>query len=321
MGDLKEVLVDDAISEEESCEAPPPPTYDGVYAPEVPTRASRFFFLAAREGRGSTRWLYATIILCCYGFFKEFKPSEPFLTPYLVDFKNFTKSQVSLQPCQCHSLHALCVQVNSEVYPYWPYSYLVAALFTFLLTDMLRYTPVILLESMAYLSTRILLVWGTSINSMQWMQIAYGVATATEIAYFSYIYTAVSVGYFKRVTSCVRAVRLVGQSTAGLLGQILISAGVFNTLQLNYISLVSVSIACVIAVFLPLADVFDGSCVTAVREKVTGTGGKGLNIVQWFIKEVKNRGLDFVKFYSQFSLLKWSVWWALAMCGVLQVSQ
>lgn len=186
---------------------------------------------------------------------------------------------------------------------------------------MLRYTPVILLESMAYLSTRILLVWGTSINAMRWMQIAYGVATATEIAYFSYIYTAVSVGYFKRVTSCVRAVRLVGQSTAGLLGQILISASVFSTLQLNYISLVSVSIACVIAVFLPLADIFDGSCTATVQKKCNSTAGPGFNIVQWFIREVKNRGRDFIKFYSQPSLLKWSVWWALAMCGVLQVSE
>jgi hypothetical protein len=48
-------------------------------------------------GRGMSRgWLYATVILCCYGFFKEFKASEAFLTPYLVDprFKNFTKDQV-----------------------------------------------------------------------------------------------------------------------------------------------------------------------------------------------------------------------------------
>ncbi len=215
------------------------------------------------------------------------------------------------------------MQVNSEVYPYWPYSYLVAAFFTFLLTDMLRYTPVILLESMAYLSTRFLLIWGTTINSMRWMQIAYGVATATEIAYFSYIYTTVSVGYFKQVTSCVRAVRLFGQSTASLLGQILISTEVFNTLQLNYISLVSVSIACLIALWLPLADVFDGSCVGLLNSawrRVTSRG-EGLGLVQWFVKEVMNRGRDFKKFYSQPPLLKWSIWWALAMCGVLQVSE
>ncbi len=87
---LKDVLVEDAIPEGEGAEAPLP-RHD---APEAATEVSRFFFLAPRGSRGSTRWLYATIILCSYGFFKEFKPSEPFLTPYLVDFKNFTKSQV-----------------------------------------------------------------------------------------------------------------------------------------------------------------------------------------------------------------------------------
>ena len=213
--------------------------------------------------------------------------------------------------------------MNSEIYPYWPYSYLVAAFFTFLLTDILRYTPVILVEGIAYLSTRILLVWGTSVNSMRWMQIAYGVATATEIAYFSYIYTAVATKYYKRVTSCVRAIRLFGQSMAGLMGQILISTHAFNTLELNYISLASVSVACIIAVGLPLADVFDGSLEIkwkAVRARKPRCVDVVPSFVHWLVKEVRNRASDFKKFYSQPSLLKWSVWWALAMCGVLQVS-
>ena len=63
------------------------------------------------------------------------------------------------------------LQVNSEVYPYWTYSYLVSVFFVFLLTDLVRYKPVILLESVAYLTTRILLIWGTTIASMQWMQV------------------------------------------------------------------------------------------------------------------------------------------------------
>lgn len=207
--------------------------------------------------------------------------------------------------------------MNSQIYPFWPYSYLVAALFTFLLTDLLRYTPVILLESVAYLSTRVLLIWGTSIRSMQWMQIAYGVATATEIAYFSYIYTAVSVGYFKQVTSCVRAIRLFGQSAASLLGQILISTKAFNTLELNYISFASVSVACIFAVLLPFSSCFDPkatpTCIPQSDQNVPEVFWK------WLIRDIRNRLSDFIKFYSRLSLLKWSVWWALAMCGVLQV--
>lgn len=48
-----------------------------------------------RSVRWYRHWIFATVMLCCYGFFKEFKPSEPFLTPYLTsEIKNFTKDEV-----------------------------------------------------------------------------------------------------------------------------------------------------------------------------------------------------------------------------------
>ena len=51
--------------------------------------------LEAKPVRWYNHWVFATVMLCCYGFFKEFKPSEPFLTPYLTsDIKNFTKDEV-----------------------------------------------------------------------------------------------------------------------------------------------------------------------------------------------------------------------------------
>ena len=49
------------------------------------------------------------LILCLYGLFKELRPSEPFLTEYLIDpafGKNVTKDEVS-----------------SEIYPVWSYAY------------------------------------------------------------------------------------------------------------------------------------------------------------------------------------------------------
>lgn len=210
--------------------------------------------------------------------------------------------------------------MNSKIYTYWPYSYLVAAFFVFLLTDQLRYKPVILVESVAYLSTRILLIWGTTINSMRWMQVAYGIASATEIAYFSYIYSAVSAVHFKKVTSYVRAIRLIGQSMAGILGQILISVHIANYLTLNIISFASVCMSCVFAVLLP--SVYDCVCcntcppsMQACTDRHTAT----TNLQAWFTTEITNRAKDFVKFYRQLDLLRWSIWWALAMCGVLQV--
>ena len=64
------------------------------------------------------------VLLCLYGFFKELRPSEPYLTDYLTSsqFKNLTEENV-----------------YDQVYPVWPYSYFALLVPVFLLTDMLRY--------------------------------------------------------------------------------------------------------------------------------------------------------------------------------------
>ena len=43
------------------------------------------------------------------------------------------------------------------------------------------------LEAGAYLATRVLLVWGSSLLTMQATQFFYAVATSTELGYFSYV--------------------------------------------------------------------------------------------------------------------------------------
>jgi hypothetical protein len=40
---------------------------------------------------------HSLVLLLAFGFFKELKPSEPFLTPYLVDDKHISNNQVSLR--------------------------------------------------------------------------------------------------------------------------------------------------------------------------------------------------------------------------------
>jgi thiamine transporter 2/3 len=41
-------------------------------------------------------WLKLSILLCVFGFVKEFRPSEPFITPYLTgEWKNFTDQVIS----------------------------------------------------------------------------------------------------------------------------------------------------------------------------------------------------------------------------------
>jgi len=96
------------------------------------------------------------LALCAYGFLKELRPSEPFLTEYLIDEKG---PNVTL------------AEAYSDVYPVWTYSYLALLVLVFLFTDLLRYKPLIVLEGLAYVVTWLLLLFGKGVACMQWMQV------------------------------------------------------------------------------------------------------------------------------------------------------
>ena len=68
------------------------------------------------------------IVLCLYGFFKEFKPSEPFLNPFLTHNRSDPTN-----PGKGFSNSVL----EEDVYPIWTYSYLVASVGALLLSDVL----------------------------------------------------------------------------------------------------------------------------------------------------------------------------------------
>ena len=67
-------------------------------------------------------WKSTTFILCSYGFFKEIRPSEPFLTEYLIG----------------NSTGLTASQLYQDVYPIWTYSYLAVLVIVFLFTDLVR---------------------------------------------------------------------------------------------------------------------------------------------------------------------------------------
>ena len=77
-------------------------------------QSSCLFHLSEMES-----WAWTCVILCLFGFFKDFKPSEPFLTQYLISpqWVNITLSEA-----------------YTSVYPIWTYSYLAVLVFVFILT-------------------------------------------------------------------------------------------------------------------------------------------------------------------------------------------
>ena len=61
------------------------------------------------------------------------------------------------------------------------------------------------------------------------MQVAYGIATSTEVAYFTYIYARVPGQHYQKVTSFTRAALLIGRFLSGVLSQVLVGFGLSKT--------------------------------------------------------------------------------------------
>lgn len=254
-------------------------------------------------------WRTTTAVLCLYGAVKEFRPATPFLTPFLASpEKNLTLDEL-----------------YSQVYPYWTYSYMLALIPMFILTDILRYKPIVMIEAIGLVATWALLVFGKGVWQMQIMQVSFGVASAAEIAYYSYIYSIVDKKHYKRATSYIRASALLGKLFAFGLGQTLISTHSADYLVLNQISLGAVCIVTVIAVFLPRvksekAKVSMRSLPTVEQHSVELISSEPKEKKLSYTREYLNKTLEELKVCStNQELLKWSLWWALASCGVYQV--
>ncbi|XP_068125920.1 thiamine transporter 1 [Hyperolius riggenbachi] len=285
-------------------------------------------------------WLFPTCVLCSYGFFSSLRPSEPFLTPYLLGSdKNLTEKQVF-----------------NEIYPVWTYSYLVLLFPVFLATDYLRYKPVIIIQGLSLIITWFMLLYAQGTLAIQFVEFFYGMSTATEIAYYSYIYSVVDADMYQKVTSYCRTATLAGFTVGSVTGQILVSVAKWSLFSLNVISLVSVSVAFAASWFLPMPrkslffhQSLNGheSNKTDVKQKHSLKNGvlahattseeieahiplniEALTTDKECTERMKSVNVktvlrilwrDFLVCYSSRTLLCWSVWWALSTCGYFQV--
>lgn len=101
-------------------------------------------------------------------------------------------------------------QVTNYLFPIWTYSYLALLCPVFLLTDFLRYKPLIVLQGAALVTNYCLLSFTDSLAAMTALQVNYAVVTSTEVAYFSSIYSLVPPEHYQRATGYLRAAMLTG---------------------------------------------------------------------------------------------------------------
>ncbi|RHY06733.1 hypothetical protein DYB36_010589 [Aphanomyces astaci] len=196
--------------------------------------------------------------LCLYGFFIELKPSEAYLNTFLTSEK-------------AHVLGFSNQVTNDDIYPWFTYGQMLMLVAMPLFVERFQYRTVLLIESVGFLFTRLLLLWATSLFWMQGnqplvvqtqnmpttllrayiaMQVTYAVGTASKVVYLCMIYREVKQEEYHRATAVVWAASLGGQFAAGVLGQILVSFHASLWL-LNYISLANVCVAFVVALYVP----------------------------------------------------------------------
>ncbi|XP_078787063.1 reduced folate transporter isoform X2 [Oryzias latipes] len=213
-------LKKDAVVEEDGgAEAPPPPHQ------EEPSE----------NGEKARPWKLSVFFLCFYGFMTALKPGEAFITPNLLSpEKNFTREQVT-----------------NEIMPVLTYSYMAVLVPTFLLTDLLRYKPVLILQALSQVVIWLIMLLGDQLLHMQLMEFFYGITMACRVAYSSYIFSLVSPDLYQRVASYSRSSVLFGVFTSSVLGQLCMSLGNVSYSTLSYVSLGFVGFGLLLSVFLP----------------------------------------------------------------------
>ncbi|NXG81224.1 S19A3 protein, partial [Baryphthengus martii] len=240
--------------------------------------------------------------------------------------------------------------VTSQIFPVWTYSYLALLVPVFLVTDYVRYKPVLLLQGLSFIITWLLLLFAHGVAAMQVVEFFYGMVTATEVAYYAYIYSVVSPQRYQKVTSYCRSVTLAAATVAAVLGQLLVSFADVSYFHLNAITLASVSLAFLCSFFLPMPQksMFfhrrDTSEAPSGPEKaVAALSSEGPashprdrspagpadwgpapeqlpdNSQSHVLGVLVRLGRDLRDCYSSRKLLYWSLWWALATAGFNQV--
>ncbi|CAK6965232.1 solute carrier family 19 member 3b [Scomber scombrus] len=281
----------------------------------------------------SSGWAYPTAVLSLYGFFANCRVAEPFVTPYLIGpHKNVSEETLT-----------------NYLFPIWTYSYLAFLFPVFLLTDFLRYKPVIAVQGLFLVTNYVLLCFARGLPAMIFLQINYAVVTSTEVAYFSYIYSVIPAENYQRATGYLRSAMLAGYTFGASLGQVLISLLGVDLFYINAITLGTVSMAFLISFWLPMPQrsmFFKGENTAALdcqsqQEGPVGTDrpeepvmdkeevGSGKEMVHngsagWCSWEnVAAAGCllwqSFKESYSSRHLIYWSLWWAMATAGYVQV--
>ncbi|VDM19208.1 unnamed protein product [Wuchereria bancrofti] len=250
---------------------------------------------------------FLTALICFYGFIKEFKIGEPFIYLYQSEVLNLTREQLT-----------------NEVYPFAAYSYLLSLIPVLLLTDLTLYKPTMLLEVVAQTIYRGILVFCPMVWAQKLGIVVFGTASASEIAFFSYIYSKSEKDQYQKLTSYSRAAVMSGRMISYLLAQAIILTRIGNY---QFLQSTGFGIPCfvvILAAFLPnvkwkqvIVRLSDSNSKETAAEQ-SGLPETYGAYVQYQLCLMR---YNITRIYQVAAIRKWSIWWALTTCMSLQVAQ
>lgn len=253
------------------------------------------------------KWKFAVIFLCFYGFMSSIKPGEPFITPNLLSVeKNFTREQVT-----------------NEITPVLTYSYMAVLVPAFLLTDFLRYKPVLVIQGISQVIIWIIILLGSTLLQMQFMEFFYGITMACRVAYSSYIFSLVSPVLYQRVAGYSRSSVLLGVFLSSVLGQLCLSLGNITFYTLSAISLGFVSFGLLLALCLPWPKrslFFNRSqeketATKAETDQMNPTQSEKSSKSKWKDSVLVQMFLELKHVVKMPNLRLWSLWWIFNSTG------
>lgn len=168
-------------------------------------------------------WLKIFLQLCTYGFFYGLDLIEPFYLKYLTEGHHYRPEEITFY------------LISHEIY--WIVALLVVV---FLITDLLRYKPVIVTSAVTSTVAMLILRFSDGIYALmvgrsyhflfnvmimcfilQSLGFLYGLSHATEIAYSTYISAKVDRQHYQQVTSLTMSASLFGRFLGAILAQVL----------------------------------------------------------------------------------------------------
>eukprot|EP00397_Hematodinium_sp_SG-2012_P017883 GEMP01018297.1.p1 GENE.GEMP01018297.1~~GEMP01018297.1.p1 ORF type:complete len:537 (+),score=103.62 GEMP01018297.1:45-1613(+) len=189
------------------------------------------------------RWCNLDDVRCAvFIFLLNFKPSEPYLSHYLVDYVGLTRKQI-----------------NGDVYPIYSYAQAVVAIMLVISKIFGASAPwvsdkhILIFGATCRMCTRILLLYANTVPLMQLMQVFYAVGSCSKMVFYGYC-LRVSPSHPQRAVSISLVAALSADTSAALLGDVLLKFE-FTYRTLMFISAGSVAAAVCVSFTLRSVDV------------------------------------------------------------------